>query len=280
LIALLNHMLELEGERRIIDVQHLSAEQRRELRACIRELRLSVMGVKVTDASGWSCIVKIQVLTVEGFEKPVVYNANTAYARLLRNTDGYPSPCDVVGLTICNFSVWPERDDSGRYKVPMLSRWRMQEQHSGPLQVQYAFLELPKYAAGDAPVTLIDHWAYFFQQAKHLNVVPPALSEQPFRGALEVTRIATFSCGEWEVYDRAKMAEQDARGALALARRVGYEEGFAMGRREVLLRLLSDAGLVLMQEDCERIATCTEPSTLERWIENALAAKTVAEVFA
>ena len=46
------------------------------------------------------------------------------------------------------------------------------ETERGLPQVQYAFLELPKYAAGDAPRALIDKWAYFFREAKNLSVVP------------------------------------------------------------------------------------------------------------
>jgi hypothetical protein len=153
--------------------------------------------------------------------------------------------------------------------------------------VQYAFLELPKYAAGDAPQALIDRWAYFFREAKNLSVVPPALSEDPFRGALEVARTATFSPEEWEAYERAKMAEQDARGALAVARQEGAEqghksglaEGLATGKREALLRLLTRAGLVFTQEERARIAACADLATLDRWFDNALAAKTVADVF-
>jgi predicted transposase/invertase (TIGR01784 family) len=302
LIALLNHMLELEGERRILEVQHLSGEQH----VGIPELKLSIVDVKCTDASGRRFVVEMQVLKVEGFEKRVVYNASKAYVMQLRNADEYPALCDVVGVTICNFNLWPERDHGGGYKVPMLSRWRMQEQHSGERglpQVQYVFMELPKYASGDAPTTLIERWAYFFREAKNLSVVPLALSEEPFRGALEVARTATFSSAEWEAYERAKMAEQDARGALAVARQEGAEEGLqsglarglaeghksglveghksglAEGKREALIRLLARAGLVLTQEERGRIATCTDIATLDRWFDNALAAKTVADVF-
>ena len=123
-------------------------------------------------------------------------------------------------MTICNFNLWPDKDEAGRHEVPMLSRWRMVEQHSGERglsQVQYVFLELPKYAAGDAPEALVDRWAYFFREAKNLDVVPAPLAEAPFRDALEVARTATFSAEEWEAYERAKMAEQDARGALTVA---------------------------------------------------------------
>jgi predicted transposase/invertase (TIGR01784 family) len=274
LIALLNHLLELDGERRILDVQHLTGEQHVD----VAELKLSIVDVKCTDATGRRFVVEMQILKVEGFEKRVVYNASKAYVMQLRNAEEYPALCDVVGVTICNFNLWSERDERGQPKVPMLSRWRMQEQHSGERglsQVHYAFLELPKYAAGDAPETLIDKWAYFFREAKNLNVVPPALSEGPFRDALEVARTATFSPEEWEAYERAKMAEQDARGALAVAR----QEGLVEGKRDALLRLLARAGLELTEDDRARISACAETATLDRWFDNALAAKTAADVF-
>jgi len=295
LIALLNHLLELDGERRILDVQHLSGDQHVD----VPELKLSIVDVKCTDATGRRFVVEMQVLQVEGFEKRVVYNASKAYVMQLRNADEYPALCDVVGVTICNFNLWPEQDERGGFKVPMLSRWRMQEQHTGERglpQVQYAFLELPKYAAGDAPRTLSDRWAYFFREAKNLDGVPPALSEEPFHAALEVTRMATFSPEEWDAYDRAKMAEQDARGALTVARqeglaeghrsglaeghRSGLAEGVAEGKRASLLRLLSRAGIVLAEDERARIAACADVAMLDRWFDNALGAKTAADVFA
>ena len=52
---------------------------------------------------------------------------------------------------------------------------------------------------------MVDAWAYFFREAKNLNVAPPALSERPFRGALEVARTATFPPEERDVYERAKI---------------------------------------------------------------------------
>ena len=285
LIALLNHVLELEGERRILDVQHLSGDQHVD----VPELKLSIVDVKCTDATGRRFVVEMQVLKVEGFEKRVVYNASKAYVMQLRNADEYPALCDVVGLTICNFNLWPEKDHQGRFKVPMLSRWRMQEQHSGERglpQVQYAFLELPKYAGGDSPETLVDKWAYFFREAKNLEVIPPALSSGPFREALEVARTATFTAAEWDAYDRSKMAEQDARGALSVARAEGEikgraegrAEGELQGRRATLVRLIARAGLAPTAANLARIEACADVATLDRWIENAIGAKTLAEV--
>jgi predicted transposase/invertase (TIGR01784 family) len=217
----------------------------------------------------------------------------------LRTGEEYPALCDVVGVTICNFELWPERDAGGRNKVPMLSRWRMQEQHSGEVglpQVQYVFLELPKYAAGDQPQTLIDKWAYFFREAKNLEVVPPALSEEPFRGALETARTSTFSAEEWEAYDRAKMAEQDARGALAVAHEEGHKSGLAEGhksglaeghksglaegKRDSLRRIMELRGIALTEAEQDRISHCSDLGRLDRWLAKALTASAASDALA
>jgi len=83
------------------------------------------------------------------------------------------------------------------------------------------------------------------------------------------------------------MAEQDARGALAVARQEGaesalaegYKSGLAEAKRDALLRLLARARLVLTQQEQDRIATCTDLATLDRWFDNALGAKTAPAVF-
>jgi predicted transposase/invertase (TIGR01784 family) len=231
LIELLNALLELEGDHRIVDLEYLSPAQH----VPVEELKQSLVDVKCHDQRGRHYVVEMQVLKVEGFEKRVVYNTSKAYVTQLRAGEDYPGLDDVVGVTICDFLLWPGPPVQGGAPVPMLSRWRMQEQHGGALglsQVQYVFLELPKYRSGDDPQGTIDRWAYFFREAKNLAVVPLALSETPYREALEVARLAGFSAGELDLYDRAKIAEQDARGALSLAERLGREVGREEGLRE------------------------------------------------
>jgi predicted transposase/invertase (TIGR01784 family) len=241
LIDLLNDLLELDGDHRIVDLKYLSSEQH----VPVEELKLSLVDVKCFDQRGRHYVVEMQVLNVEGFEKRVVYNTSKAYVTQLRTGEDYPGLDDVVGVTICDFLLWPGPPVQGAAPVPMLSRWRMQEQHGGALglsQVQYVFLELPKYAAGDAPEGTIDRWAYFFRETENLAVVPAALAEPPYSDALEVARIARFSAEELDLYDRAKIAEQDARGALSLAERQGREVGRREGH-DAGLREGRDAGL-------------------------------------
>jgi len=82
------------------------------------------------------------------------------------------------------------------------------------------------------------------------------------------------------------MAEQDARGALAVAHQEGFEEGrksaLAKGElkamRDALLRLLVRAGIALTDDDRARIQACEDAAVLERWFDNVLGAKTASEV--
>jgi len=224
LIALLNALLELDGERRIVAVSFLPPEQR----PPVQELKFSIVDVKCTDGRGVRYVVEMQVLNVEAFEKRVVYNVSKSYVMQLQYGEDYPALDDVIGVTICDFTLWgPE--------VPMLSRWRMQEQHGGAQglgQIQYVFLELPKYGAGDVPATVVEKWAYLFRKAKALAAVPAALSERPFSEMLEATRTAGFTAVEWDLYDREMMARQDARGIATFARKEGLSEGRKEGRKE------------------------------------------------
>jgi predicted transposase/invertase (TIGR01784 family) len=230
LIAFLNAMLDLDEPHRITAVELLPPERR----PAVEELKLSIVDVKCTDARGITYVVEMQVLQVEGFEKRVVYNVAKAYVNQIARGQLYPALDDVVGITICDFPLWP---DDGERKVPMLSRWGMTEQQSGTNglgQLRFVFLELPKYDGSRPPQTVIEKWAYFFREAGDLTVVPEVLAEPPFIEALEAARTAAFTIAEWDAYILAGIAIQNERGALAVARKQAREEGLREGREEGL----------------------------------------------
>ncbi len=242
LVELLNALLELTGDRRIEDVTYLPPEQV----PILHEWKLSIVDVKCKDQRGTEYVVEMQVFNTPSFEERVVYNACKSFVMQLPSPECYSELGEVVGVTICNFELWPgpeptsEAADREAPAIPMLSRWRMQEQHTGipglP-QIQYAFLELPKFAGGPHPDTMLDKWAHFFRQAGSLEVIPPELDCEPFLEAFEVARIACFDELERIAYDREKMAEGDARGRLELARDEGREEGREEGRKQGVVAL-------------------------------------------
>jgi predicted transposase/invertase (TIGR01784 family) len=280
LISLLNGLLELDEAHRVVEVELLSPEQRPQ----VQELKFSIVDVKCTDARGTHYVVEMQVLNVEGFEKRVVYNVAKAYTGQLGVGQTYPDLNDVIGVTICDFELWPYRESP---RVPMLSRWRMQEQHGGARglgQLQFVFLELPKYDASRPPRTAVEKWAYFFREAINLRRVPEVLAEQPFVDALEAARAAGFTEEEWDAYIRAGMAIQDERGALSLARKQGLQEGRQEGRqqglraiRTALYELLRQRGLALAPQEHARVEGCEDLGMLQRWLVQALTAASVTD---
>lgn len=244
LVAFLNNMLDLDDPHRIVTVELLPPEQR----SPVPELKLSIVDVKCTDAHGVTYVVEMQVLQVEGFEKRVVYNVAKAYVNQIGRGGGYPSLNDVVGITICDFELWP--DAEGR-RVPMLSRWRMTEQQTGAKelgQIQLVFLELPKYDTSRPPQTMVEKWAYFFREADNLRVVPEVLAEHPFIDALDAARTAAFTASEWDAYILAGIAIQNKRGALAIAKKQGREEGREEGLREAVEMFCDVLGIDLTDE--------------------------------
>jgi predicted transposase/invertase (TIGR01784 family) len=281
LIALLNGLLELDEAHRVVEVELLLPEQR----PPVQELKHSIVDVKCKDARGVHYVVEMQVLNVEGFEKRVVYNVAKAYTGQLEAGQPYPDLNDVIGVTVCDFELWPRSQGQG---VPMLSRWRMQEQHGGARglgQIQFVFLELPKYDDTRPPQSAVEKWAYFFREAGNLRMVPEVLAERPYREALEVARVAGFTEEEWDAYIRASMAIQDERGALALARREGVQEGEQRGEqrgeqkglRGSIRRVLSKRGLALSFQDEARLEGCQDVEILGRWLDQALSASTASE---
>jgi flagellar biosynthesis/type III secretory pathway protein FliH len=187
----------------------------------------------------------------------------------------------------------------------------MQEQHSGVRglsDVQYVFVELPKYVAGPEPEGAVDRWAYFFREAENFKVIPPILQESPFSDALEVARTALFTRQEWDAYDSAKIAEQDARGALILAHREGREEGREQGREEgreqgheegreqgheegrgegeargyaeAVLRVIENQNITLDAKSRQAILECQDMALLKRLFDKALVGSSASEILA
>jgi predicted transposase/invertase (TIGR01784 family) len=278
LIGFLNDILQLDQTHRVTSVMLLPAEQRPK----VAELKYSIVDVKCVDVRGTTYVVEMQVFNVEAFEKRVVYNVAKAYTNQLGVGFAYPELDEVIGISICDFELWPRKEEP---HVPMLSRWRMQEQQSGVVglpQLQLVFLELPKYSGGDDPQSFVDKWAYFFREAENLMAVPAALRHPQLLDALDGARTARFNRQEWDAYIAAGMAIQNERGALSLAQREGELKGELKGETaanaRAVLTVLRVRGIAVPDAARERILAEKDPARLERWHERAILAASVAEV--
>ncbi|WP_437589678.1 hypothetical protein [Sorangium sp. So ce1000] len=117
-----------------------------------------------------------------------------------------------------------------------------------------------------------EHAAVYFQ------IVYNALRE-PMRRALEALIMerqtegkATFPPFAQQLIERGRI-EGIREGKLE-----GIREGILEAKRDALLRLVARAGIALTADHRERIQACTDPATLDRWLDNALEAKSASDV--
>ena len=276
---LLNDLLEREGAQTIEQIEYLPGEQL----PMVEGAKLSILDVRCKDRAGTTFVVEMQLIHHPGFVNRVVYNACKAYVGQLKEGDWYTKLTDVVAISICDFELWPDatQEKKGLPRVPMLSRWNMTERGSknhGLMQVQYAFLELPKMPAQRPSKPGAELWAWLFVHATELTEVPADLKPGPYADALELANKAKFTAAELEAYQKVR---DEIRQVLEIAE-ARFAEGEIKGKieakRETLLRLLGRAGLVLTETERDRIEACVDAEALDRWIDNVFGAQTAAEV--
>lgn len=75
-----------------------------------------------------------------------------------------------------------------------------------------------------------------------------------------------------------ELIEQGRQQGLARGREEGREEGLTRGRAEDILRILTARGVDVGEEARQRILTCTDVATLDRWFDRSLTATTLSDV--
>jgi PD-(D/E)XK nuclease family transposase len=277
--GLLNDLLDRKGDLAIVGLEYLPSEQL----PLAEGSKLSILDVRCKDRAGTTFVVEMQLIHHPGFVNRVVYNACKAYVGQLKAGDWYTKLADVVAISICDFALWPDVDQDQQKlpRVPMLSRWSMTERGSrnhGLLQVQYAFLELPKMQAERPAEPGADLWAWLFVHAPELTEMPADLGPGPFRDALELAVQAKFTPTELEAYEKVRDEIRQVFEIAADREARGEARGQVKGKRDTLLRILARAGITLSEDERARIGACADTAMLDRWAENVIGARTAAEV--
>ena len=113
--ALLNDVLDRQGEDRIVELELLAPEQAPELPGA----KLSILDVRCRDQSGRWFVVEMQLLHVSGFLNRVVYNACRAYSAQATRGGGYRDLSDVIAVSFCDFVIWPDASRAARSEPPV-----------------------------------------------------------------------------------------------------------------------------------------------------------------
>ncbi len=114
---------------------------------------------------------------------------------------------------------------------------------------------------------------------------PTEETEEDREFVQEMLRFGRMIVAQAEARAAREAAEEAARQAgrevgLQEGREVGLQEGLLIGRREVLMHLLARGGLQPTEAERQRISGCAEPAVLDRWIDQAIGASSVAAALA
>ncbi len=247
LIAFLNAVLHLTGEREIADLDILNPYQVPR----IQELKYTLLDVLARDRRGVHFIIEMQVEHVSGFEKRFLYYAAKTYVSQIERADEYPHLNQVIFIGILDFAAFDGAAYQTRHVI--LNEDTHQQAIS---DLEFHFIELPKFTkSAEELTTILDKWLYFLKHASNLDVIPENVDTAPLREAYEVANQFGWSREEMELYDYWGMKEQDVRGAIQFAVKEALKKGRQEGEKEAtrtMARSMLQQGL-----QPEQVATIT-----------------------
>jgi len=175
----------------------------------------------------------MQVQYVKAFEKRIIYNASKAYVSQLDRGNEYPKLNQVIAINILDFILF---DNLSSYHTKHLIKEDISN-HCYLDEIQYHFIELPKFNKGEDELTdVADKWIYFIKEAGHLDYIPKSLSIEPYKHAFEIANYSGLSKEELDAFEAASISVQDEKGMIEAA----LEKGMERGKREVTKSMLAE----------------------------------------
>jgi predicted transposase/invertase (TIGR01784 family) len=209
LISFLNSILNLEGDKKIIDLDFRNTFQLPR----ITGLKSSIIDVNVKDQAGTKYIVEMQLSQVIAFDKRIQYYVSKEYSSQIEKGDDYAKLTPVVLVGILEFDYFEGNNYLTRHLI-----LNMETKKNELKDINFNFIELPKFRKelNDCK-TLTDKWIYFIKNAENLDVVPPDVIDEGLKEAYSESDKHNWTKDELDSYDYFLMREQDERGRIELA---------------------------------------------------------------
>ncbi|NEP53075.1 MAG: Rpn family recombination-promoting nuclease/putative transposase [Moorea sp. SIO3C2] len=199
-------------------------------------LKDTYLDVKAVLADGKIVLIEMQVSSMTGFSKRVLYNMVKGYVNQLKTAEDYIRLKPVIAVTITDFILFDETQQ-------IINQFVFQEKTEKfeclEEELQLIFIELPKFHKRLSELeTLADKWIYFIKEASSFDNIPPSLGEvSEIESALNLANQAGMTPEELEIADRRAMALQDERGKITYAEEIGRKnEAIALIIRQLKKR--------------------------------------------
>jgi len=230
LISFLNSILDLSGDKTIIDVQLLNPNQIPHF----PEAKDTILDIRCSDQSGAHYIVEIQVLKEPFFDKRVLYYVSKAYAGQLSIGEKYEDLSPIIFLGILDFPFTDTPDVISHHHI-----LDIQTSKHTLRDFQFCFAELPKFNKTENELTtVVDKWLYFFKNAPSLKAIPEAIIEEAIKEAFHVLEFLNWNDYDIAVYEKRNMDLTAERTRLEYPEQQGIKKGIEQGRHIIISNLL------------------------------------------
>ena len=227
LISFLNSVLDLSGERQVVEVELANPYQVPRL----EQFKETILDINATCQSGRKFIVEMQIEQQHSFHKRALYYSSKAYVEQLPRGVDYPRLKPVYFIGVLNFKTM---SNSGYLSRHMILDSVTHEQHFHDFE--FCLIELPKFAKHESELSsIVDKWVFFLKYlgskgGEDKDFANIFADEPPLLQALEIARYHSLSRDELSVYEyqekRRRIEAENARTQRVL--------GHAEGRHQVL----------------------------------------------
>lgn len=194
-------------------------------------LKDTYLDVKAVLSDGKIVVIEMQVSSMTGFGKRVIYNMVKGYANQLKVSDDYIRLKPVIAVTITDFILFEKAEK-------IINKFVFKEETENfkclDEELRLVFVELPKFKKKLSELeSLPDKWIYFLKEASSFDEIPPSLGEvSEIELALNLANQAGMTVEELEIAQSRAMTLQDERGKITFAKEEGRQEGRQEGKQE------------------------------------------------
>lgn len=229
--ALINALLSLEGDKRIVSLEILNPELPKEH----WKDRGAILDVRAKDGTGRLYNMEVQLASHKAYAARVIYYISRLYSGQLTPGDHYGSLKKTIGISLLDFNMFPEVET-------LHTTFQFYDRRNSLLLsdiVELHFIELAKFNS-DKPHALrtpFEKWLHLLKFSDLYNVekgsVPDTLrQEEGIEMAIESMRQASASQQVRELVEARLKAMHDEATRLHEAEERGLERGLERGREE------------------------------------------------
>ncbi|NEP71411.1 MAG: Rpn family recombination-promoting nuclease/putative transposase [Okeania sp. SIO2G4] len=194
-------------------------------------LKDTYLDIKAVLFDGSVVVIEMQVASMTGFSKRVMYNLIKGYGNQLKTGDDYLLLRPAIAVTITDFIFFKDKK-----VVDVINSFVFKHEDKNwkypDVELRLIFVELPKFKKTLAELeTLTEKWIFFLKEAARLDYIPENLGVvAEIEQALNIANKINMTPEELEMVERRAIALQDQRGQIAYAEQEGEARGKVEGR--------------------------------------------------